>query len=703
MVGFIFDATKGETPGSIAKKRAIAEALAGGLGRAPKDVGEGLTSLGNALAYRMMMNKADKAETAGREGAAGSMAAILSAFGGGGGAASAGAAPGGGSPAADGLNPPPTAHASDHERDPSIAGLQIKGGIEETAKALGIDPIDLATAISYETGGTFDPTKAGPTTQYGQHKGFIQFGEPQAKEHGVDWNNPVGSQLGANGAVASYLRKAGVQPGMGLLDIYSAINAGGVGRYNASDANNGGAPGTVADKVNQQMAGHRAKALAMFGGGGTPAAPDPIQVASLDPSAGVAQATAQPVRPMPEEYAKIGVSPDAWARMNAPDAAPAPQQAPAAPAQQIAQVLNSGPPPQGSQSSGPTVEMLMQAAQNPWLSEGQRGIVNMLLQKEMQKNDPAYQMGIEKDRLELDALRNPRISPADQARLDMDRQKLGFEQKDSATDNEREAAKLKLDQEKFANESALSREKFDWEKDKDRLPEFYDAYVQQEKAAGREPLGILDYVTTSKKAGATNVTTTVGEGDKFYENLDKKNAETFSALSDEGVRGNAKLAQIDRLEGLLATAPQGAAAMLKQAAGEYGINTEGLSDIQAAQALINELVPQQRQPGSGPMSDADLALFKQSLPRLINQPGGNQTIIETMRGITQYQIQMGQIADKVADRDMTPKEAREAIRALPNPLASFGKPGEKKTTPAPSGVDPSLWNEMTPEERALWN
>jgi hypothetical protein len=52
---------------------------------------------------------------------------------------------------------------------------------------------------------------------------------------------------------------------MGLLDIYSAINAGGVGRYGASDANNGGAPGTVRDKVEQQMTGHRQNALALLG------------------------------------------------------------------------------------------------------------------------------------------------------------------------------------------------------------------------------------------------------------------------------------------------------------------------------------------------------------------------------------------------------------------------------------------------------
>ena len=141
----------------------------------------------------------------------------------------------------------------------------LREAIIATSRSLGISPLDLATAISYETAGTFDPLKRGPTTQHGQHRGLIQFGEPQAQKYGVDWENPVGSQLGEDGAVAKYLRDTGVKPGMGLLDIYSAINAGGVGRYNRSDANNGGAPGTVRDKVETQMVGHRRNAERLLG------------------------------------------------------------------------------------------------------------------------------------------------------------------------------------------------------------------------------------------------------------------------------------------------------------------------------------------------------------------------------------------------------------------------------------------------------
>ncbi len=153
----------------------------------------------------------------------------------------------------------------------------LANGIIETARALGMNPVDLATIISYETAGTFDPMKAGPTTQWGQHKGLIQFGEPQAQQYGVDWNDPLGSQLGADGAIARYFTDNGWQPGMGMLDAYSIVHAGAPGRYNASDANNGGAPGTVRDKVETQMAAHRAKALGLLGVGGEELGFSPMQ------------------------------------------------------------------------------------------------------------------------------------------------------------------------------------------------------------------------------------------------------------------------------------------------------------------------------------------------------------------------------------------------------------------------------------------
>jgi hypothetical protein len=257
-MAFVFTPEETSTPDGLKRRRRYAEALmAQGTDASP--VKHWTQALARVLQSGMGGYFAGKSDREEKENAAADsglrakmLAEVL-----GGSAATSSSAP---SPAA------PSMAGEGAARSMSMPSVtpEMKEGIVKTASALGISPVDLATTISYETGGTFDPTKAGPRTQWGQHRGLIQFGEPQAKQHGVDWTNPVASQLGENGAVASYLRTAGVKPGMGLLDIYSAINAGAPGLYNRSDAGNGGAPGTVRDKVEKQMAGHRAKAQALF-------------------------------------------------------------------------------------------------------------------------------------------------------------------------------------------------------------------------------------------------------------------------------------------------------------------------------------------------------------------------------------------------------------------------------------------------------
>mgnify|MGYP002619618960 FL=1 len=141
---------------------------------------------------------------------------------------------------------------------------ELRLAILETAQEIGADPVDLATVISYETGGTFDPWKKGPTTKWGTHRGLIQWGEPQRRQYGVYRGMPIRDQVRAAGR---YLQDRGFKPGMGLLEMYSAINAGGIGPeyYSRSDASAGGAPGTVLDKVTKQMEGHRRKAQSLLG------------------------------------------------------------------------------------------------------------------------------------------------------------------------------------------------------------------------------------------------------------------------------------------------------------------------------------------------------------------------------------------------------------------------------------------------------
>lgn len=148
-------------------------------------------------------------------------------------------------------------------------GVPLSGGplpadapdaIKTVAQRLGIKASDLATVISYETGGTFSPGIRGGAG--GRHIGLIQFGGAEQKQYGAHQRQTFGEQMEA---VERYLKDRGLKPGMGLLDLYSTINAGRPGLYNASDAGNGGAPGSVRDKVEQQMGAHKQKAAALLG------------------------------------------------------------------------------------------------------------------------------------------------------------------------------------------------------------------------------------------------------------------------------------------------------------------------------------------------------------------------------------------------------------------------------------------------------
>ena len=332
---------------------------------------QGLGRVVNALAGNYRESKADKAEAAGIAQGRAAMDPVLAALMGS--ASGAGYAGGGTSGGTWTPNaPPPSATATPGMEGglgfgASVPAVPVEGTgglsfgaqpmtpqqmIIAGAEARGLDPIDVATAISYETGGKFDPLISGPTTQWGTHRGLIQFGEPQAQQYGADFSSPeaaMASQLDPEtGAVWNYLDSTGVQPGMGLDNIYSAINAGAPGRFNASDANNGGAPGTVADKV-AGMGDHRQNAAAFLGGTWTPSADAGMQTTMSTQGQPAAQ--------------------------------------------------------------GDIISLLMAAQADPWARKQYGPVIDALMGSELstraQAQDPMYQLGLQKAQMEVDAMRNP--------------------------------------------------------------------------------------------------------------------------------------------------------------------------------------------------------------------------------------------------------------------------------------------------------
>lgn len=185
--------------------------------------------------------------------------------------------------------------------------------------------------------------------------------------------------------------------------------------------------------------------------------------------------------------------------------------------------------------------------------------------------------------------------------------------------------------------------------------------------------------------------TSINLGDQetaFAKETGKLLATEAAEIINQGAQASRGLSQIDTLEYALQQAPQGFVGNLASMAGSLGIQiTENMPELQLAEAIISQLVPQQRPPGSGPMSDADLELFKRSLPRLVNSVEGNRMIVETMRAIAQYDIERGIIARQVQLGQITPQEADEAYTALPNPVAPFVQARQQNQQPAQSAAD----------------
>lgn len=214
----------------------------------------------------------------------------------------------------------------------------------------------------------------------------------------------------------------------------------------------------------------------------------------------------------------------------------------------------------------------------------------------------------------------------------------------------------------------------------EKLPAAVQTFEALAERAGIQP-GTPEYARAAEEAmssGGTNVSFTmpgaVEEG-AFEKKVGELQATSIEAIAQQGQTARRNRQTINLLERALTGAPAGIEAGLKGLAVNFGIETEGSDQIEVAKALISQLVPGQRPPGSGTMSDADLQLFKDSLPKLMGTSEGRLKIVQNMKAISDYMIAEGDLADAVLDGTISRARYRERVRALGNPLAEFSAGG----------------------------
>lgn len=222
--------------------------------------------------------------------------------------------------------------------------------------------------------------------------------------------------------------------------------------------------------------------------------------------------------------------------------------------------------------------------------------------------------------------------------------------------------------------------KFYQAKEAARGPEQFEILTAEQAAnMGLEP-GVTyqrNLKTNQIKPVGTGAGVTVQVGgateSEFQKQAGKDVAAQFKLLSEAGANAARSSILVNQLEDAFRSADvqTGAAGVLSTALTKFGIEVPGGSDYEKIDALVSRLVPAQRVAGSGSMSDADLDLFKRSLPSLMGTKEGQLKIIADMKAVANYDRKLGEIANLARLGEISMAEAQRRIDAVANPLEEY--------------------------------
>lgn len=430
-------------PDALTRRRMLAEALlAKSAGqRKIEHPLQGAAQMAEALINGLRVRKLDNAETAGMKSGE---SAWSSLFGG-----SNASAPSAAMPAETGAgqelaatSPAPVDISGDKE---TFVSSLLPAAMEES-KRTGVDPRIIVAQAVQETGWG----KSAPGNNYFGIKSHGQSGgQTLATNEVVDgktvrvndsfrqFASPQDSVKGYGDFILQNPRYKPFREAQGLDAQLEALQASGY----ATDPNYSRSVGAIARGI--KLPGEVA------------AASPQASMAAAAPASGYVDPMVSAANTQPQQMAAIppsgGMPPLEPPRtIGTP---PVPPNAP--PPQQLAQALTGNAPP--PQQQGPSVQDLAKILSNPWVSDEKKKIAQVLLGEKMKENDPLRKMQLEKGQLEIDQMKNPRVSPADQRRLEIEQQKLDFDRNGiSAADK----AKMDFDREKFEAEKAKGQ----WQK-----------------------------------------------------------------------------------------------------------------------------------------------------------------------------------------------------------------------------------------------
>ena len=458
---FLFGGETGLTQEQLAQRRRVLEAMAARGFGAPKNVGEGLTAIGNAIAYRAQMGRLEKGEAAAKDRRDAIMAPLFSS-----------------TPSAPStVDPNVSASAAipDSEvvgelaaTDPapaSFSGNQqefiesiLPAAIEE-GKRTGVDPRIIVAQAAQETGwGKSAPgNNLFGIKSHGQSGGnslmtteYVDGRPVKMRDSFRAYESPADSVRGYGDFILQNPRYEKFRTAQGLDEQLAALQASGY----ATDPNYSRSVGRIARGIQlpgevasldpsagMPTAGAAIDAVAPPSGqplaGPAPYRDPLVSAPNYDPAAagapvvGGREAVANALAALPQKpqqfspaVTTVGNALAAKTGEQLPALPPAQEVGPApsvagAPMQQPQQVAGAGyfPPAPQPPSAGPSLQQLYQISSSPDITDQDRALVNMMIERRLQEADPVRQMQLRKGQLEIQAAENGTWSRLDDGRL----------------------------------------------------------------------------------------------------------------------------------------------------------------------------------------------------------------------------------------------------------------------------------------------
>ena len=196
---------------------------------------------------------------------------------------------------------------------------------------------------------------------------------------------------------------------------------------------------------------------------------------------------------------------------------------------------------------------------------------------------------------------------------------------------------------------------------------------------------------TLHKSGDTNISVSP---------LEKKRVETFASKLDENIAD---------AQGRLNTADKGLALLNKMETGGLKGSAMNMapdwmlsSDAQEFRSVQNQLIPQQRQAGSGTMSDADRDMYAKATISLTKDTSANKNILGIQKTVAENDLAYAQLKSMWVDQGGKTTEFDSMWRDYSNKNPIFTKGGDLNGNRA----DPYEWfssgsiqeTTITPEE-----